>query len=629
MSVKCPETMKNLAFIDIVFPYQKDFLKSNTELTQELEPLVCMPTYELGERQNFETYLVSNNFDVECTEKVPYLPTLLQNMPLNSSQENACFGRKTQTPKHFLSQVQAFVKREEKSILEEMICKVLNKLINYSIIVSSSCAMTYVLKTLFENSFTPSVIKTGQKIRLIELKEIGVRFVCREEFVPGNLVELKKDFNIEGVNVFYPTSAFQRKPNKVTLEDFLEPMDSERVEKEKKSYFAQFSMENFDWEEDLKLFAKQQITLSSKICLNFLHETLSLQLEMQEKLGCQKTSLSILSPFDKAISLQGFSFDLLRLYGLEHVKTEIFALRPERKTQSSIKEIEFINYVKGTKSCLIHHYSKDVNLLYKKFHGFSIPDGYDPVNQEVYYFHECNIHGHNSMSDCRYKAKCQETLFGQSSMERFTKTKDKVEKLNAHFQNIKVNEIFECEWDEQKAKESLSFNQLRPKGRLSCREAMRGGFQELFALKFTKHESPDETFHIFDVSSHYPFNSLFDLPYGKYDFLLGDDLMRCKMEFKQEKFYLNDAERKGFIHVCVFPPENELELMPFLPIKVKDTVVLLYCFKCASAAKFADTAVWKGLGFQRTQLMKFPMPLSLATHLTFLRSWFTKSQVQF
>lgn len=347
------------------------------------------------------------------------------------------------------------------------------------------------------------------------------------EFISGDLHDIKKDFDIEEKDCFFPICLPQKALETPELVEnslfpefnhFIDPLDSEKQVKQKEEFYEKNkSLGAFDFKLHLIAYSWHRLALHSKVILTFCKEVFNLQIE------CFKSNC-LISPFDKSITIAGFAFNLLSHYGLKTFKDVLFAMPPYKKTQSSNLEIEYMLFLKSFRPTILFHYSHASNPLFKIFKNCSIPDGYDPKEHEAFFFHECNIHGHNFCSSCSLKDKCTEIVFKQTAAERHYETVRKQDELQKLFPGLKISQMYECQWLEQKksldwftktgsqnvplnntndSKEDLtllSSKIFRPKDRLSCREAMRGGYQELFSLKYIKRES--DVFYVLDVSSH-------------------------------------------------------------------------------------------------------------------------------
>jgi hypothetical protein len=152
----------------------------------------------------------------------------------------------------------------------------------------------------------------------------------------------------------------------------------------------------------------------------------------------------------------------------------------------------------------------------------------------------------------------------------------------------KITSIFACEWKDYKFKHGLeleafwlstNLSRSRPLVRLTPRSTLRGGYTELYRLKFTVEENPGWKIYFADVNSlyaHIAMNTSF--PTGKYKILL--DGLKQNISFQNGKFlYKNESMGGDAAHVTVLAPSDLFR--PYLSYRVNDELCFMsLCRKC-------------------------------------------------
>jgi len=143
----------------------------------------------------------------------------------------------------------------------------------------------------------------------------------------------------------------------------------------------------------------------------------------------------------------------------------------------------------------------------------------------------------------------------------------------------KIEEIFECQWKKYKSDNPTemevfwSFSGLpkkRPLNRLIPRATLRGGFIEVYRLKFRVDENPGWTLHFVDANSLYSFIALQNkFVTGKYEVLLHKDKLNKNITFINGKFFFKGESMSGdAAHVKIVAPSKLFR--PFLPYRLND-----------------------------------------------------------
>jgi hypothetical protein len=121
----------------------------------------------------------------------------------------------------------------------------------------------------------------------------------------------------------------------------------------------------------------------------------------------------------------------------------------------------------------------------------------------------------------------------------------------------------------------------QPLNRLIPRATLRGGFIEVYRLKFRVDENPGWTLHYADANSLYSYIALQNsFVTGKYEVLLFKDELKKYVNLVRGKFYYKGESMSGdAAHVKIVAPSNLFR--PFLPYRLNDEFShLALCKEC-------------------------------------------------
>ncbi|MBM3939058.1 MAG: hypothetical protein FJ333_10475 [Sphingomonadales bacterium] len=149
----------------------------------------------------------------------------------------------------------------------------------------------------------------------------------------------------------------------------------------------------------------------------------------------------------------------------------------------------------------------------------------------------------------------------------------------------RVNLVWQCEFEDQ-IKTDLDLQIFldhhyieHPLQRICPRSLMRAAFIDSYALKWSKHDFPNEQFFAIDINGLYSEISI-KKPFmtGKYKIVIGKDLSLISLV--NNLFFYNEKRIMGCALVTILPPTKLL--YPFLPYrKVDGTSVNTLCRQCA------------------------------------------------
>jgi hypothetical protein len=569
------------------------------EKNESLTPIIALIYREEEKRGNFTKYLFSENFlDINDTKEVN---SLYFEYFLN--EEN--FQNKLPPLTHdFKINLQHLMVKPQVNLIDKIIQFVLDlKWSNTTYVCQdvSSTFLTAILKALLSNGICPKVIRKQNKILVIEIKPLNVRFITSNAYLLGDEYDLARQFEIKFDYYFFPSDFLshfylsnydsdsftpctinsewnENTPckNKILPNEsyFFSKFDSELTIQNKKEFLKNFNQNNKKWclEKEIVIFNDQKLYLLTIACLTFVKESFEFQKLLL--ISQKKSELKILHPFSFPLcSLSGFIFKVFKLFYLNNYN--IYCVANEFKSNRNCSKIEFewscvMDFLHPEKLLL----SEFNNELGQFYFTEAIPDLYSVNSKTAYFFNGCKIHSHLS-SDCKFNKKCTEASlnpFGKSFKEVNEIFFSKMENLLLNNSN-KINEIiieWECQYLRRKKDPLIqSFLELQfkdqfgdhPRYRLQARTAVRGAYFDIFALKWDKKLYPNEKFIYVDCNALYSFVcAKYPFMTGKYKVIMGAELK--KIEIQQNLFYFENKKISGAVLLTILPP-NDL-FLPFL-----------------------------------------------------------------
>lgn len=147
------------------------------------------------------------------------------------------------------------------------------------------------------------------------------------------------------------------------------------------------------------------------------------------------------------------------------------------------------------------------------------------------------------------------------------------------FEVKNVESIFECQWQRYKNENPLEIETFwvssnlpkdRPLIRLTPRATLRGGFIEIYRLKFSVLENPGWSLYFADANSLYSHIVLTNsFPVGKYQVILDPHDLNSNIKFINNQFFYRNESMKGdSAHVKIVAPKNLFR--PYLPFRLND-----------------------------------------------------------
>ena len=448
-----------------------------------------------------------------------------------------------------------------------------------------------LLETFVNHGICPNVIRRGSRFLLIEIPEFHVRFMMSNSYVSGNPYELGDQFGLPFKRKFFPCSLlakenFQYNGKMPAIDYFFSWCDSLQLRKDIVAFYQDNCCQNWDFKISLIQHENQKLKLLSKSLLVFLQQSFTLQSILQTK--CNSPKNFYVNPFNRPLcSLSSFVFSMYKVFylnnylvyavGYEYGKNE------RRMSKLEYEYCSFMNYKYPEKEFRYAFSHPDGQKYFKE----SIPDLYSPVTNELFYFNGCYYHAH--YENCLINKDVNE-----STVHPFGKTykainKDFFNKINSLMLNnsqvSKVTIEWECNFKEKKQScQEIKFffdNHFLPHclQRLKPRDAVRGAFSDVYALKWSQITHPDETFFCADVNGLYSFCAInFRYMIGKYKILIGNSLQ--DLAIVNNIFLYQDYHVTGAVLIKILPPK--LLFAPFLMYRRKNGgVVNTLCKICA------------------------------------------------
>ncbi len=494
---------------------QCSFCKDNTMVLTN----ICTIMYENTSREKFDKAMFFSYKEAESIQNswsFKYLPDSCIDLPYaKPTFFNKC-PKNRLDPKIF--------HKAKASPMEQMFFHLFtNKLFNITFIShddENGRVLEEVCKALVENGIIPHVVGHSS-LWLVELSEVGLRFISSLNYFSGSILSFCKRFN-------YPPYFFPKRWNKKSffsycgispsLDDFFSVDDSEDViEKKKKIISDKKSKQMWNFQDELKTFSLFRLKIMAITNLSFLKEAFECQQLLFSQLSPNKKTF--LMPFNPPFFTRAsYAFQLMLYFVPPNLlKTN----RPPIRMTSSKQELEFCAFLKWKYPNLtfVDAWSPYGQMSFKE----SFPDSVCIETKTAFYFNGCLIHGH-PISECKFKRKHTngKNYFKVDFLTAFNNHNRKLALLQQNHPDkiVRTETVWECLWQYRKKNEEELKNFMKiyfepPLQRLDASHAVRGGLNELYGFSWEKAEK--ETFHYDDINSSYPYEAAGFLPVGEYE----------------------------------------------------------------------------------------------------------------
>jgi hypothetical protein len=415
-------------------------------------PNVCVLFTEENVRGQFKQHIFADNglsidesIRNDDSITVAYLPDQLSHIPLAPKGRKTYFGNRIKRKVH--SNV---LKGEKMTVVKQCLSFLIsNDYSNYTVLVhgKQSKELLYFADALVTIGFLPKIIRIHQRIVLLDIKEIGIRFIDSDMYLDCSLRELatKHQWKLP----YFPLRL--NKPSYYTytglppkVEDFLLFEDS-KTEQNKKRLFA--ASQEHPWILSIKLieYAKFRVLVNLKASLLFASNAFQCQNTLHKELKptVPHDRLGYVNPFDYPLFTKAaYAYKVFLLFS--NVE-DIYTINAPVPFASSYGEMEYAQYLRWLNP---HIEFTDCWSAYGQKRYFeAIPDIVG--NKICFMFNGCNIHGCTSPT-CKYMKKQELTSYGKvpkaEAEKLYLKKMDRLISKNPQ-EITKVVIMFQCAWD--------------------------------------------------------------------------------------------------------------------------------------------------------------------------------------
>jgi hypothetical protein len=620
-NITLPELFKSKVYSDLMCPTHKNNNKNP-------RPNV-ISVFKEEHRHKFQEYLFCdddlkdslsqnlNTLNYPYSEKKPDLSKLPFKMKKTRQTVSIDFQQKIQ---------ETYNQAQEKNAIDKLMlffCES-DSFSNYAVIVSEARGLLTLLEAFLKLNLVPNIIQDGNQINLIEIPSLKLKFLYNGNYLKGSISHLAEQYGVPYEVNFFPkswnNSCYYNYVGKIPpRDDFYLFSDSKEEKLKKDEFYSQIS-EPWSMQDALILNERLECQTFTLCCLSFVTQCFELQNLLQKK-APQKTGE--IHPYGwKISSLSGFTFAVFSYFYMnDYDMYSVMNPFAGNVTQTSQGEYEWTSWL-NWKS-----YGLNLETAFNSFDGQKrfgkhAVDGYCSRTKTVYQYKGCEVirlkkaviiiltliifinyykcffqfHFHLP-PDCLNPRNADRTIdsvnnYGVPLKDLLQNDQLEQEVLLNYFSFDvkKIEEIYECQWKKYKAENSAemevfwSFSGLpknRPLNRLIPRATLRGGFIEVYRLKFTIEENPGWTLHFVDANSlysHIVLNNTF--PVGKYEVLLHKDDLSKNIKLIDGKFFYKDESMSGdAAHVKIVAPSYLFR--PYLPYRLNDEFShLALCKEC-------------------------------------------------
>ncbi len=417
----------------------------------------------------------------------------------------------------------------------------------------------FILRELLQNGVIPDVIVKGQKIMVMKIPDLNVRFIDSFNFLPMSLAKLPGAFGLScGTKGFFPH--FFNTPENWNYVgvlpdprfygvDLMSIGERENFEKWYAEQVAQGAI--FDFQAELQSYCEQDVNILAESCLAYRRI-------MCSETGCDPFAYLTCASVCNAV------------YNSKFMPSESIARVPPdgypraRYSDVSCEWLEYLARFEGVDD-LVHAGNSSAGE--KKVGRYAV-DGFSPSRNTVYEFYGCWFHG------------CPECFPDEKQL----RNPDTRKLLKVSYQETKEREKFlvdsgytvvtkwGCHWQKQKSEDPAvaeavkSMDWVSP---LNPRDAFFGGRTEAFKLTCSEGAMGYE-----DVTSLYPWvNFWMRYPIGH------PEVVTHKFKSLDEYF--------GIVKCSVLPPKDLY--IPVLPMHCGPNRKLIFPL-CASCAESFQTS---------------------------------------
>ena len=158
-----------------------------------------------------------------------------------------------------------------------------------------------LLNAFVRNGFCPTIVRDGRKIKLMEIKNLGLRFLTSNAYFNNNEYELASQYDIKYEQVFFPKKFctienFDYEGEVPSLQLFISSLDTTEDRTKKTNYVALLQNTKYKWnlKKEIQQYCEQKLFLLTLSCLKFIKDTIEFQVELRKT---QFPTLKIIHPF--------------------------------------------------------------------------------------------------------------------------------------------------------------------------------------------------------------------------------------------------------------------------------------------------------------------------------------------
>ena len=427
------------------------------------------------------------------------------------------------------------------------------------------------MKILSLHGITPTVIRNGSTIILIEVQQIGLRFLSSNNYLKGNVYEMATQFDIVFSTNYFPKLFIKKTSiNYVGYipprEYFITEFDTDCEKYEKDKFITHFGSNNWHFIKEFIAFSQQKLFLLTMSYLKFLNEFFCFQKLMN--------ATEYFNPFNaKTVTIGGAFFKLYKLlylskYPLYTVMNE-YGIKGKKVSRIEHQYLSYLEHKEYKNEPLLTAFN---NPSGQKYFPEAIPDAFAPNKKKAIFFHGDYWHKcpkHNFPAEEVSKAELE---FEQKVAKLLLNHKDEIDEVVI---------VWECE-----VKSDVNFKNFvdtayitRPLHRLIPRDCYKGAFHDNYHLRWCHNENEQERLLYFDINGLYSFVAIKNkFMINKYITLIGKSL--DNIQIKQNQFFYEGKRAMGAIFLTILPPNNLF--YPFLVYKAKNGLLFnTLCSACS------------------------------------------------
>ncbi len=517
-----PKEFPNLAFLQLMYSgstksHCQDCFYMNEEEkctfcsknAENEEPNVCVALIEQKARENFEEQVfVNDSIPYSASQHnnilhYEYLPDTLKDLSMAPKGVKTRFNKRK---KIFVEKER--VDAEKGCPIKKLLGYILEKNLSNTVFLvncQESCDLDHIFRAAWRAGLMPNVVHCQNKIGLLNIQELGIRFVDTSNFLDESIEELAEKSN--NCLDFFPQKwnnpamyLYIGKPP--SSEDFFYADDDSKTVAKKKQYARDLEVAgNWHFADRLIKHCKHKTHVTAKTTTDFLRQAFLCQdlMRMQLKVAPKTCDeIPYLHPFFPTFTKASYAYNMFLLF--TDASKKIRTVREPISINSSKGEMEFCSYMrfKHPKEDLIDSWSENGQMHFRE----ASPDLYVQRTHETFFYNGCYWHSHADPK-CPVMKNKTHGRAGEK-MEAKKKFKEKMEKLkNNNKEVLSTTTVWECSWRRQRetpgVKNFLDNHYVPyPSYRLHSRASVRGGPNEVFFGRWRDIDFPNEILYAMD-----------------------------------------------------------------------------------------------------------------------------------